>query len=162
MIPLKAIKISVIPTNDAPRVDIDFTLRIYKWNFERYVDIERSKKVLELATFPYRTTALGRQYLADAILKAGSEMRRGRDHIVIVLTSADIYTKGMNYIFGLATLGSALISSARIDPSFWRNFVEIFHHSYMGRPFFEKQYVKVLIHELGHKITMFSSGCDVR
>ena len=116
----------------------------------QYALIEFSGKKLDLQSFPYRKSASGCQYLADAILQSCVQMKK--DRTIVILTSADIYTNGMNYIFGLATYGSALISSARIDPGFWKPVPEILQYASRGRLFFEKQYAKVLIHEVGHAV----------
>jgi len=147
---LTKVGIGIIPTSGLPRADLDFALGVYMRRFKDYAHTRVSDKKLNLEEFPYRTTAFGRQYLADALLQAGLQQREGG--IAVVLTSADIYTGGTNYIFGLATLGSALVSSARIDPVFWKGIQEIFRYTSEGRPFFERQYAKVLVHELGHAI----------
>lgn len=149
---LKKIKTSIIATDDVPKKDLIFALKTYERFFRKYIDIRTLKKALELSAFPYRFIDSRKQYLADSILEEALKLRRTQTQIVIVLTSSDIYTKEMNYIFGLATLGSALISSARIQPRFWRNLESVFHYSSKGRPFFEKQYAKVLIHEVGHTL----------
>ena len=138
----------IVSVSGFPQVDMNFALGAYRKRFREYADIELSEKILDLQEFPFRITAFGKQYLADALLQAGLRINGG--NVVVVLTSADIYTGGMNYVFGLATNGSALISSARIDPGFWKDVKEIFHYSSEGRLFFEKQYEKVLIHKLGH------------
>ena len=145
---LNKVGIAVVPTSNFPRSDLDFALHIYKKRFEDYAYTELSEKILDLKEFPYRITVFGRQYLADALLQAAIQQRVSG--IITVLTSADIYTGGMNYVFGLATRGSALISSARIDPAFWKGIQDIFRYTSEGRPFFERQYAKVLVHELGH------------
>ena len=147
---MTTVSIRIIPTSSLPQVDLDFAMGVYMRRFKDYAHAEVSGKVLNLEEFPYRTTAFGKQYLADALLQAGLQQREG--DIVVVLTSVDIYTGGTNYIFGLATFGSALVSSARIDPAFWKGIQEIFRYTSEGRPFFERQYAKVLIHELGHAI----------
>ena len=146
---MTTVSIRIIPTSSLPQVDLDFALGVYMRRFKDYAHAEVSEKVLNLEEFPYRPTAFGRQYLADDLLQAGLQREEG---IGIVLTSADIYTGGTNYIFGLATFGSALVSSARIDPAFWKGIQEIFRYASEGRPFFESQYAKVLIHELGHAV----------
>jgi len=147
---LTKVSITIIPTSSLPQVDLDFALGMYMKRFKDYAHTEVSEKKLNLEEFPYRTTAFGKQYLADALLQAGLQQREGG--IVVVLTSADIYTGGTNYIFGLATFGSALVSSARINPAFWKGIQEIFRYTNEGRSFFERQYAKVLIHELGHAL----------
>ena len=141
-------RITVVPTSNFPQADLDFALHVYKKRFEEHVYSELSEKVLDLKEHPYRTTAFGKQYLADSLLRAALQQRVSG--IVVVLTSADIYTRGMNYIFGLATRGAALISTARIDPAFWKGVQDVFRYTSKGRPFFERQYVKVLVREVGH------------
>jgi archaemetzincin len=148
---LKTFKILVVATSDVPQSNVDFALRTYEQRFGEHAYVKRSDKVLDLENFPYRMTVFGKQYLADAILKAGLEMREG-NIVVIVLTSEDVYTYRTNYIFGLAMIGGALVSSARIDPNFWWDFKEVHRYASGGRPFFETQYTKVLVHELGHAL----------
>ncbi|MEM2634987.1 MAG: hypothetical protein QW372_05935, partial [Nitrososphaerales archaeon] len=111
---LRKVDVEIVPTNDVANIDLDFALNTYKDAFIEYVNVKISNKALNLDEFPYRITIFGKQYLADVILKAAIQMRR--NDVIIVLTSTDIYTTGTNYIFGLATIGSALISSARINP----------------------------------------------
>ena len=149
---LKKIRTSILPTDDVPKRDLVYAVTTYERCFTRYMNIRILKKVLELSAFPYRFIDSRKQYLADSILEEALQMRSARTQIVIVLTAADIYTEKMNYVFGLATFGSALISSARIQPSFWRNFESLFHYVSKGRPFFEQQYAKVLLHEVGHAL----------
>ncbi len=148
---LHKFKITIIPTSEVSQIDLNFALSVYK-RFKEYAYFELPERVLNLNEFPSRNTAFGKQYLADALIQAGLQIQVGVSDIVVLLTSMDIYTGGTNYIFGLATLGSALISSARIYPSFWKGVQEIIRYSSEGRSFFEKQYAKVLIHELGHAL----------
>ncbi len=145
---LKKVGLMVVPTSDFPQADLDFALNIYKKRFGGYACTELSEKILDLNEFPHRITAFGRQYLADALIYAA--LQQGANGVVVVLTSADVYTRGTNYVFGLATRGSALISSARIDPAFWKDVQDVSRYASEGRRFFESQYTKVLVHEVGH------------
>ncbi|MCX8191906.1 MAG: hypothetical protein N3F06_03775, partial [Nitrososphaerales archaeon] len=101
------IGVKIVPTDDVPDTDLHFALNTYREAFVEYVSVKISGEVLSLSKIPYRMTTFGRQYLADAILELGIRMRE--DDVIIILTSADIYTGNMNYIFGLATIGSAII-----------------------------------------------------
>ena len=146
------VRIRIIPTSNFPQGELNFARGAYIQRFNDYAHVELTEKILDLEEFPYRITASREQYLADALLQAGSRQRE--NGIAVVLTSADIYTEGTNYIFGLASHGSALVSSARINPAFWADIPDIFQYTSNGRPFFERQYTKVLIHELGHAFGM--------
>lgn len=145
------LKLLVMRTKELPDKDYLFALRIYSEVLGNYVKVRELDEYINLEQIPYRLTYYGRQYLADAILRIAAIKRRNA-HVSIILTSADIYTRGMNYIFGLATFGAAVISSARIDPKFWKGYPEIYQYTREGREFFEKQLRKVLIHEFGHAV----------
>ena len=142
------VKITVVPTTNLPHADLAFAVHLYEQRFDAYADTERSDYTLDLMTIPHRSTTVGRQYAADTLLATALHHRA--HGIGVVLTAADIYTRGTNYVFGLATQGAAVVSSARIDPAFWRGVPEIFSYTRRGRRFFERQYAKVLVHELGH------------
>ena len=115
------------------------------------MEIELSGRELSLGGKRSRPGAKGRQYLADEIL---SECGCEENGVTIVITSVDIYTHGTNYIFGLATIGAGLVSYARIDPNFWDFAPEIHHYSERGKGFFLRQLGKVLLHELGHALSL--------
>lgn len=99
-----------------------------------------------------------KQYNASKLLSAlrGHFLLKGlfRPGIIKVvgITEKDIYTRQMNFIFGLATRGGkyCVISTCRFHQSFW------------GKPENEKllrgRTLKVLYHELGHNFGM--PHCD--
>jgi len=91
------------------------------------------------------------QYLADDLLTVPQQMWTPGS-VVLLLTSVDIYTRGMNYIFGLATRGAAVISSARIHPSFWEALPEMSRYLPEDKQFFAQQLGKVVVHEFGHTV----------
>ncbi|MEM0231520.1 MAG: archaemetzincin [Candidatus Methanomethyliaceae archaeon] len=121
---------------------------------KKFLNLKILNKSLPINDVPFRINFKGlKQYLADAILEKGYNLIE-ENSILIIITDFDIYTHGTNYIFGLATKYIGLISSARIDPKFWEMFPEIHYYSKMGKDFFIKQYEKVLLHELGHTISL--------
>jgi len=144
----------------------DEILHFAKRHLDRFsgrlrVEVSTNRISLEEKTF--RPGPKGRQYLADEILEDG--IRLVEDGIVIIVTSSDIYTRGTNYIFGLATLGAGLVSSARIDPKFWEFVPEIKYYADMGEVFFLRQFGKVILHELGHALSLGhcqEPGCVMR
>ncbi|MGQ9759384.1 MAG: hypothetical protein ACUVQ5_02270 [Candidatus Methanomethylicaceae archaeon] len=142
---------------------LEFAKVHYERRFGGYLDTEVLDTLIDLTRVIFRSGAKGRQYLADGILQEGLKERGGG--IVIVITSADIYTHGTNYIFGLATHGGGVVSSARIDPSFWDGFSEIFKYRSLGKEYFLRQFGKVLLHEVGHALSLShcnDPGCVMR
>ena len=142
--------LTILPLNDLSTVDFEYAYNFYKNRLGSYLKVKASNQRLNIEDFPYRVTKFGRQYLADTIIQEG--LRLKGEGILIMLTSSDIYTYGVNYIFGLAVKGCAVVSRARIDPAFWRGVDEVYAYTSKGRPFFEKQYGKVLLHEAGHTL----------
>ena len=45
---MKAFKISIVPTNDVPRADLDSAVGTYERKFVEYADIEMLRRVFEL------------------------------------------------------------------------------------------------------------------
>ncbi|MCX8182300.1 MAG: hypothetical protein N3D12_04205 [Candidatus Methanomethyliaceae archaeon] len=145
-------RLKLIRTEEVPDEIFDFARMHYERRFSGILGVEASEAKISLGEKGFRSGSKGRQYLADDILREGGE--RANSGIVIIITSVDIYTHGTNYIFGLATLGVGLISSARIDPKFWDFVPEIKYYAGMGEKFFLIQFGKVLLHELGHALSL--------
>jgi len=143
-------ELTILPLNDLTSVDLEYAYNLYSSRLGDYLKIKISNHRPDVEDFPYRVTRFGRQYLADAIIQKW--LRLKGEEILIILTSSDIYTTGTNYVFGLAVKGCAVVSRARIDPAFWKGVDEVYAYTYKGRPFFEKQFGKVLIHEFGHTL----------
>ncbi|MEM4201322.1 MAG: matrixin family metalloprotease [Nitrososphaerales archaeon] len=144
-------RLFIAPLSDLLDADLRFAADIYHAKLGEYLSVEVLSEHLDVNKFPSRQTSYGKQIYADAVIKAGLNLR-GEAKSIILLTSSDIFTSGTNYVFGLAVPGCAVVSKARIDPAFWRGFDEVYKYTKLGRSFFEKQYAKVLIHELGHTI----------
>lgn len=121
---------------------------------KKFSNLKVYENSIPITKVPFRINIKGeKQYLADAILMKGVPLVE-KNSILIIVTDFDIYTHGTNYIFGLATKHMGIVSSARIDPKFWDLFPEIYQYTIMGKEFFIKQYEKVLLHELGHTISL--------
>jgi len=147
---LRVEDLTILPLNDLSSEDLEYAYSLYKTRLGGHLKVKVSDQHLDIEGFPYRSTRFGRQHLADAIIEEG--LRLKGEGILILLTSSDIYTAGVNYVFGLAVKGCAVVSKARIDPAFWRGVDEIYAYTSKGRLFFEKQYGKVLLHEAGHTL----------
>lgn len=143
-------ELTILPLNDISSIDLAYAVTLYSSKVGGYLEVKVSNCSIDVERFRYRITSIGKQYFADAIIQEG--LRLKGDGVLIMLTSSDIYTYGVNYVFGLAVKGCAVVSRARIDPAFWRSVDEIHAYTSKGRPFFEKQFGKVLLHELGHTV----------
>lgn len=105
---------------------------------------------LELPGAAYN--AARKQYRASELLSF-LKKRSPRGAIKVAgITEKDIYTRQMNFIFGLADLGgkSCVLSAARLHQSFW------------GKPendlLLYRRALKIIYHELGHTFGM--KHCD--
>ena len=56
------------------------------------------------------------QYLADDLLANLSPIIHDKNTLSLGITDADIYTAGLNFVFGIAATGRALISTFRLRP----------------------------------------------
>ena len=87
-----------------------------------------------------------RQYLSDRIIEKLKKLKKGNEKI-IALTSSDLYSHGLNFIFGQADKDVCIVSTARLDQVFYgnsQNFEQLILRT-----------LKEVIHELGH---MFGLG----
>ncbi|MEM4216526.1 MAG: hypothetical protein QXZ09_00740 [Candidatus Methanomethylicaceae archaeon] len=155
-------RLRLIRTEGVPDEVFDFARALYEKRFSGLLEVEVPGREVTLEGKRHRLGIRGMQYLADDILRDGGSEGGGA---AIVITSADIYTYGTNYIFGLATIGAGLVSTARIDPNFWDFLPEIYRYSEKGKGFFLRQLGKVLLHELGHALSLghcHEPGCVMR
>jgi len=151
-------KINIIATEKTSEKLLEIAKDCYSRKFSKYLNVDILSEVISLEDIHYRINFKGfRQYFADLILEKGMKFK-DENSIVIIITSSDIYTYGTNYIFGLATKGIGIISSARIDPNFWNDIPEIYEYSKKGEEFFIRQFSKVLLHEFGHTLSL--SHCN--
>jgi len=84
------------------------------------------------------------QYLADGLLADLSSIGHPGNQLFLGITGADLFSPGMNFVFGLACTGEALISTFRLQPEY-----------YGGRAnpkVFRWRVVTEAVHELGHAL----------
>jgi len=105
------------------------------------------KECIQLAPLPIPTQAFNpvrRQYLSDLFLRELGKIKAEGVEKILGITEVDLYTQGLNFVFGQASLGGreAVISLARL------------HQSFYGLPEDEglllERTLKEAVHELGH------------
>ena len=84
------------------------------------------------------------QYLADGLLDEFSSIVPMAGTLLLGITEADLFSQGMNFVFGIANRGRALISSYRLRPEFSGQ--EPDPEIFRGRVLTEA------VHELGHAL----------
>lgn len=81
------------------------------------------------------------QYDAWKIVQYYREML-GEDEYILLVTGRDLYAAGLNFVFGLAWRGVAIISTHRLYPEFYGQPPD--------RSLFKERVVKEAVHEVGH------------
>jgi len=84
------------------------------------------------------------QYVADDLLDELSSLVSGPGTVLLGITAADLFSPGMNFVFGIANRGKALVSVFRLRPEFYGE---------KGDPaVFRKRVLTEAVHELGHAL----------
>ncbi len=103
------------------------------------LDVTVDEKTLNVTFHSFN--ALRRQHNAVTIAEMLLRMK-GADELLLFLIDVDIYAPGLNYCFGIALKGVAVVSTYRLDPRFY------------GLPYNESLYhermIKEICHEVGH------------
>jgi archaemetzincin len=84
------------------------------------------------------------QYLADGLLDEFSFIVPAPETLLLGIMEADLFSPGLNFVFGIANRGRALISSFRLRPEFFGQ--EPNSKVFRGRILTEA------VHELGHAL----------
>jgi archaemetzincin len=84
------------------------------------------------------------QYLADGLLSDLTTLSRSENRIYLGITEVDLFSRRMNFVFGVACTGGGVISTFRLRPEFY------------GSPLSPKLYrwriLTEAAHELGHAL----------
>ncbi len=84
------------------------------------------------------------QYLADGLLDDLARAVRSPGTVLIAVTGGDLFSPGLNFVFGIANRGRALISAFRLRPEFY---------GLEPEPAVLRRRVLVeAVHELGHAL----------
>jgi archaemetzincin len=84
------------------------------------------------------------QYLADGLLGELLSVVRAPGTVLLGITEADLFSPGLNFVFGIANRGRALISTSRLHP-------ECYGREPNAKVFRRRVLVEA-VHELGHAL----------
>ena len=135
----RARTLTLMPIGRVDEALLEFLCRVLERIFGRNCIVGQPFELPAHAYNPVRG-----QYLSDALLALLRSLEVPGAEKVLGVTDVDLYTEGLNFVFGQASLGGreALISLARLRQSFY------------GLPedetLFRERAVKEAMHELGH------------
>jgi archaemetzincin len=140
------IKIDIVPLHEVPEKILKKVREELKVTFRMIGDIKDTETLPKSTLNPLRN-----QYVGEEVLKFLEKNYKGR---VLGITQEDLYTKGLNFIFGLAKMKGrvALVSIARLNPTFYQQKKD--------DKLFERRVVKEVIHEVGHMLGL--THCNKR
>lgn len=129
--------INLIPLGEVPAAVLKALVVPVRDTFSQLTGVDAPLPLPDESRDPQRD-----QYLADVILDLMPSPRPGDRFLGIV--DVDIYTFGLNYIFGLADMRTkkALISLARLKQEYYSYPEDI--------RLFQERTLKEAVHELGH------------
>ncbi|MFQ6097947.1 MAG: archaemetzincin family Zn-dependent metalloprotease [Armatimonadota bacterium] len=137
----RATQVYVCPVGDVARSDLRDAAKALANAFGTRSDVTDG---IEMPPSAYRPAR--RQYDASVVLSAlRKEVRRRRLRgRLLGVTSRDLYSDGLNFVFGQAEINGivAVISTARLDPAFWRDEPD--------EKLKRRRIAKEAVHELGH------------
>lgn len=84
------------------------------------------------------------QYIADGILEDLSTVVRAPGTVLLGITEADLFSPGLNFVFGIANRGRSLISSMRLHPELYGREPNMM--------VFRRRVLVEAVHELGHAL----------
>lgn len=132
-------KIAIVPFGQVDHKVLEHLTEALEGTFGKECEILPSRALPAGAFNPYRN-----QHLSDSFLEELSKLEAKGAIKILGVTEVDLYTRGLNFVFGQARLGGreAVISLARLRQSFY------------GLPEDEglllERALKEAVHELGH------------
>lgn len=132
------IKIKIVPLGEVPKDILEEVREELKVPFHMLGEITQIENLPKPAYNKLRN-----QYHSSMLLDFLEKHYDGR---VLGITKEDMYTEGLNYVFGQAKVKGrvAVVSLCRLDPKF-------FHQS-EDKELFERRVIKEVIHEVGHML----------
>lgn len=141
----KALQIALIPMGDVDRTLVSSLSEDLPGIF-----MARIEEYPPLPLNPKHLVKDRGQYLADGLLEDIPTIVPGGGTVLLGITEADLFSPGLNFVFGIANRGRALISSFRLHPEFY------------GREpnamVFRRRVLVEAVHELGHALGL--THCD--
>jgi len=109
------------------------------------------------------------QYIADSLLEGFSTIAIAAGTVLLGITEADLFSPGMNFVFGIANRGRALVSSFRLRPEFYGQLENLMVFSSAAGPpglaaenrtraVFQRRVLVEAVHEMGHALGL--SHCE--
>lgn len=132
-------KIAIVPFGQVDRKVMEHLAEALKGTFGKECEILPSGPLPAGAFNPYRN-----QYLSDSFLEELGKLKAEGAIKILGVTEVDLYTRGLNFVFGQARLGGreAVISLARLRQSFY-SLPE-------DEGLLLERALKEAVHELGH------------
>jgi len=139
---IETLKVNIIPIEDVPKTVIRSISQGLKEVYSSFLDEVDLEPEVELPSEAYDPSR--DQYRAEMILQHLSSEFASKEGKILVVTSEDLYSQGLNFIFGQAQKPGkfAIISLHRLRPEFWKN--EKNQNLFLARA------LKESVHELGH------------
>jgi archaemetzincin len=145
---LTLLKLNPIEKNIIDYLKLEL-LKLFEGIFEQIHVIENSKNFLDKFYNKNR-----RQYNASKILDHVKIIEKKENYYrILVITSEDLYTEGLNYVFGVAHKPSFLNSSkSAVAVISLKRLKEEFYSLPKNSDLFRLRIIKEAIHELGHTL----------
>jgi archaemetzincin len=139
-------KIKIVPLGEVDKKILKIITEELKVTYRMVGEVTQTERLPQSMFNAFRN-----QYRSDEVLDFLEKHYQGR---ILGVTKEDLYTEGLNYIFGQAKMRGrvALISICRLDPKFF--------HQQEDEELFEKRVVKESIHEVGHMLGL--THCNKR